>query len=116
MGSGKACGVAAMCLALTACGPDFPLDGREFRAHIAAEYPLGSDYSRLRDELSSHGFRVEVDNNRYGQFMFTTAQGMGHCGQIIQGSTDPSGSFIGRPSGKITRLRADQGCFRTFVP
>src|SRR6478736_147127 len=114
MGSNKAYGAAAMCLVLTACGSDFALDGHEFRAHIAAEYPLGSDYSRIKDELSSHEFRVEVNNNQYGQFKFSTAQGIGHCGQVIQGSTDPSGSFIGRPSGKITLLRADQGCFRTF--
>lgn len=105
-------------LILSACGSKLPLDGHQFNAHIKASYPAGSAYSKLKEELTSQGFRAEIDNDEFGIFVFSNAGGVAHCGQIIQGSTNPIGelSFTRNPTDKIARIKGDQGCFRTFVP
>jgi hypothetical protein len=102
-------------LSLTACGPDFSLRGDEFDAHINSAHPIGSSYAKLKGELLSQGFRAEIDNNEYGQFVFSNTQGIGRCGQIIQGSTSLFRE-LEAPSEKITRIEARQGCFRAFSP
>lgn len=116
--AGKFFQLAICGMTLSACGPKFPLDVHQFNAHIKASYPVGSAYSTLKEQLISHGFRAEIDNDEFGIFVFSNAGGVAHCGQIIEGSTNPVGelSFTRNPTEKIARIKGNQGCFRTFVP
>jgi hypothetical protein len=117
-GSGKVCGYAAMRLMLAACSPDFPLTTDEFTAHVREQYPVGSGYAKLRDDLTAQGFRIERDNDEYGGFGFSNTQGIAECGQHIGGSTStaPRGKYVRNRSERITAIDTEQGCFRTFVP
>lgn len=110
--------LAILNIALTGCAPKFQLNHDQFNERLRESYPYGSSYLKMKTELISHGFRMEVDNNNRGTFSFSNTGGLADCGQIIDGSTNPTGEYgsTRRATDKITHISGNQGCFRTFVP
>ncbi|MGO4335900.1 hypothetical protein AB4037_13395 [Labrys sp. KB_33_2] len=92
---------------VVSCTPNFSMSGWEYEASIRREFVPGSDFLTVKRALLSRGFRQSSEDNRYG-FSFSNTKGYFVCGQVISGALTEDG--------KVSRIGAYQGCFRTLAP